>query len=153
VDDQAVGEQGVPSLEEVCRAVERLTGATPVLPQRLRLQYADAMVELNWSTEPEAVAARSANAEPAAGGPADTTHQLRSPMVGTFYPAPGPGQPPFVQVGDLVEPGQQVGIVESMKLMNPIEADVAGRVLAVLVADAEFVEHDQSLLVIEANPS
>jgi acetyl-CoA carboxylase biotin carboxyl carrier protein len=69
-------------------------------------------------------------------------------MIGTYYHAPAPGEPPFVQEGDIVELGTQIGILEAMKLMNPIEADRAGRVAKVLVADGTPVEFDQPLLVL-----
>jgi acetyl-CoA carboxylase biotin carboxyl carrier protein len=65
-----------------------------------------------------------------------------------FYRSPEPGAPPFVAEGDLVRPGQQVGIVEAMKLMIPVESDRAGRVLEVLLADGSAVEHGQPLLLL-----
>jgi acetyl-CoA carboxylase biotin carboxyl carrier protein len=74
---------------------------------------------------------------------------VRAPMVGTFYRAPTPGAPPFVQVGSAVEPATQVGIIEVMKLMNAIEAGVKGVVKEVLAANAEPVEHGQPLILIE----
>src|SRR5262249_6626691 len=76
----------------------------------------------------------------------DGDHYVKAPMVGTFYHAAEPGAQPFVAVGDLVQPGQQVGILESMKLMNPIEADCAGKVAEVLVPNGASVEYDQPLL-------
>ena len=77
---------------------------------------------------------------------AEVAASVRSPLVGTFYAAPSPGADPFVRVGDEVEAGQTVGIVEAMKLMNPIVADEAGVVAEVLVGDAESVEYDQVLM-------
>jgi acetyl-CoA carboxylase biotin carboxyl carrier protein len=74
---------------------------------------------------------------------------VRAPMVGTFYRAPTPSAPPFVQVGSAVEPATQVGIIEVMKLMNAIEAGVKGVVKEVLAANAEPVEHGQPLILIE----
>ncbi|MCL9758707.1 hypothetical protein MXD95_005465 [Frankia sp. AiPa1] len=65
-----------------------------------------------------------------------------------FYRAPEPGKPPFVTEGDLVRAGQQVGIVEAMKLMIPIEAERPGRVVRVLVEDASAIEHDQPLFLL-----
>ena len=75
-------------------------------------------------------------------------HPVVSPMVGTFYRAPEPGAAPFVAVGDLVGPGQVVGIVEAMKLMNEITAGQAGRVVEVLVGDGQPVEYDQPLIAL-----
>jgi acetyl-CoA carboxylase biotin carboxyl carrier protein len=76
-------------------------------------------------------------------------HLVRAPLVGTFYHAGGPGAKPFIEVGDFVETGQQIGILEAMKLMNPIEADCSGRVLEILLADGQSAEYDQPLVVIE----
>jgi acetyl-CoA carboxylase biotin carboxyl carrier protein len=86
-------------------------------------------------------------ADPPAGTvvPADVAAVL-APLVGTFYMAASPDADPFVQVGDAVEPGQTLGIVEAMKLMNPIVADEAGVVTEVLVGDAESVEYGQVLM-------
>jgi acetyl-CoA carboxylase biotin carboxyl carrier protein len=71
---------------------------------------------------------------------------VHAPLVGTFYVSPSPDAGPFVRVGDAVEPGQTLGIVEAMKLMNPILADEAGVVTEVLVGDAESVEYGQVLM-------
>jgi acetyl-CoA carboxylase biotin carboxyl carrier protein len=75
---------------------------------------------------------------------------LNSPMVGTVYVCPEPGAQPFVQVGDQVEMGQTVLIVEAMKVMNPIQSPRSGKVIEILVSDAEPVEFGQPLLVIES---
>ncbi|MEY8209818.1 acetyl-CoA carboxylase biotin carboxyl carrier protein [Corynebacterium sp. MNWGS58] len=74
---------------------------------------------------------------------------VKSPMVGTFYAAPKPGAPAFVEVGDEVEEGQVLCIVEVMKLMNNIESKVAGTVKEILVSNEDAVEHGQPLMVIE----
>lgn len=74
---------------------------------------------------------------------------IKSPMVGTFYRAPAPNAPPFVEVGDMVKPGQTVCIIEAMKLMNEITADIAGRVVEILVKNEEPVEYGQELFLIE----
>ena len=75
-------------------------------------------------------------------------HVLRSPMVGTFYGSPNPEAPPFVRVGDTVKVGQTLGVIEAMKMFNPIEADVAGTVTAILVENGDPVEFDEPLFVI-----
>ena len=75
-----------------------------------------------------------------------TEPPVPAPLVGTFYVAASPDADPFVQVGDAVEPGQTLGIVEAMKLMNPIVAEEAGVVVQVLVGDAESVEYGQVLM-------
>ena len=80
--------------------------------------------------------------------PEEPLHTVRSPIVGTFYEAPSPGAPPFVKVGDLVEVGQVLCIVEAMKLMNEIESDVAGEVVKKLVANGQPIEYGQELFAI-----
>lgn len=69
-----------------------------------------------------------------------------SPMVGTFYRAPAPDEAPFVEVGDRIRPGQTVCIIEAMKLMNEIEAEVAGEIVEILVPNGEPVEYGQVLM-------
>jgi len=104
---------------------------------------------------PQVVAAAPA-AAPATIAPqqedADTAlpagHSVKSPMVGTFYRAPSPGAPAFVEVGQTVKAGDTVCIVEAMKMMNQIETDKSGIVEAVLVEDGEPVEFDQPLIII-----
>lgn len=76
---------------------------------------------------------------------------VRSPMVGTFYRAPEPGAPPFVEVGQAVKPDSVVGIIEVMKLMNSITADVHGIVAQILVGNAVQVEAGQPIIVIRPN--
>jgi acetyl-CoA carboxylase biotin carboxyl carrier protein len=74
---------------------------------------------------------------------------IKSPMIGTFYRQQGPGKPLFVSVGDEVEVGQVVCIIEAMKLFNEIESEVAGKIVKVLVEDASPVEFDQPLFLVE----
>lgn len=73
---------------------------------------------------------------------------VKSPIVGTFYRAPSPDDDPFVKVGDSVEKGETVCIVEAMKIMNEIESDFSGEIKKILVDDAEPVEYDQPLFII-----
>ena len=89
--------------------------------------------------------------KPEAAAPASSANgvEVKSPMVGTFYAAPKPGADPFVKVGDTVEVGQVLCIVEVMKLMNNIEAKVAGTVKQILVENEEAVEHGQTIMIIE----
>jgi acetyl-CoA carboxylase biotin carboxyl carrier protein len=78
----------------------------------------------------------------------EALHKLRSPMVGTYYESPSPGSPPFVKPGDTVEEGQVLCIVEAMKIMNEIEADVAGEIVACLVKNGQPIEYGQELFAI-----
>jgi acetyl-CoA carboxylase biotin carboxyl carrier protein len=75
-------------------------------------------------------------------------HEVKSPIVGTFYESPSPGAPPFVKVGDQVEVGQVLCIVEAMKLMNEIEADVAGEIVKRIASSGQPVEYGQALFAI-----
>jgi acetyl-CoA carboxylase biotin carboxyl carrier protein len=77
-------------------------------------------------------------------------HEVKSPIVGTFYESPSPGAPAFVKVGDQVEVGQVLCIVEAMKLMNEIESDVAGEVVKRIAASGQPVEYGQPLFAIRA---
>jgi acetyl-CoA carboxylase biotin carboxyl carrier protein len=100
------------------------------------------------------VAARSV-AEPVVAPPvpanevADGVVEVKSPMVGTFYSAPSPAEPPFVNVNDHVAPGKVVCIIEAMKLMNEIHAEISGRVAKVLVTNGQPVEYNQPLFLID----
>jgi acetyl-CoA carboxylase biotin carboxyl carrier protein len=85
---------------------------------------------------------------PAAPEPAANEHIQKSPIVGTYYDAPKPGDPPFVKVGDTVELGQVLCIIESMKLMNEIEAEIAGTVVAKLMENGRAVEYGEALFAI-----
>ena len=79
----------------------------------------------------------------------ESGHVVKSPMVGTFYGASSPDVPPFVKMGQKVNAGETLCIIEAMKMMNEIEADVSGTVFAVLVNDATPVEFDQPLFIIQ----
>jgi len=76
-------------------------------------------------------------------------HQVKSPMVGTFYRSPAPGSPEFVQVGQTVSQGETICIIEAMKILNQIEADKSGVIKAILANNGEPVEYDEPLFIIE----
>lgn len=76
-------------------------------------------------------------------------HEIRSPIVGTFYRAPAPDADSYIQIGSAVSPGSVLCIVEAMKLMNEIESDVAGKVVKILVESGKPVEYNQPLFLIE----
>ncbi len=99
---------------------------------------------------PVAPMATAGEAAPAASiAPAASYTPLKSPMIGTFYRSSGPDSPVFAQVGDVVEKGQVICIIEAMKLFNEIEAEQGGRIVKVLVENATPVEYDQPLFLIE----
>jgi acetyl-CoA carboxylase biotin carboxyl carrier protein len=97
---------------------------------------------------PTAPAAAAPTPDSAGAAQADTAGATKSPMVGTVYLAPEPGAADFIKVGDSVKEGQTLVIVEAMKVMNPITAEKAGTVKAILVENAQPVEFDQPLVVI-----
>lgn len=80
-----------------------------------------------------------------------TLKQIKSPIVGTFYRSSSPDKPPFVKVGDTVEVGTVVCIVEAMKLFNEIESEISGKIVNVLIEDAQPVEYDQVLFEVDPN--
>jgi acetyl-CoA carboxylase biotin carboxyl carrier protein len=88
-------------------------------------------------------------AEPVPPPPDENIETVCSPMVGTFYRAPSPEAPPFVQVGDLVKNGQPVCLIEAMKLMNDVESEFSGRVVDILVENGQPVEYGEPLLKVE----
>jgi acetyl-CoA carboxylase biotin carboxyl carrier protein len=134
------------SLEELCRDAERLIAASPGPVRRVRVQSGDVSLEIEWPETAAPPQAPGRPDQPSAMEPGMTA--ITAPLLGTFYCAPSPGATPFVQVGDLVQPGQQIAIIEAMKLMNAVEADQAGRVAEVLVADGSPVEYGETLFVL-----
>ncbi len=120
---------------------------------RLRLRRAPTTQELQVpavaAPQPAAPHAPAPAAAPAKAAPADANHTLvKSPIVGTYYDAPSPGAAPFVNIGDTVEPGQVLCIIESMKLMNEIEAEMAGTLVHKLVENGRPVEYGEALFAI-----
>ena len=112
-------------------------------------QYAPVHYTAAQAAAPAPAAAAPAAAPAAAAAPAVTGHQLRSPMVGTFYRAASPTSKNFAEVGQSIKVGDTLCIVEAMKMMNQIQADKAGTITAILVENGEPVEFDQPLFVIE----
>ncbi len=107
-------------------------------------------VQANVATEPAPGVVPSAGVPAAAAAPAPEAegHVVKSPMVGTFYRSASPGAKPFVEVGDPVQVGDPLCIIEAMKLMNEIEADQAGTVKAILSENGQPVEYGQPLIII-----
>ena len=98
---------------------------------------------------PQPAADFKPSAAPAAGGDESHYKAIKSPIVGTFYRSAGPDKPAFVKVGDSISAGSVVCIVEAMKLFNEIESDLSGTVVKVLVDDAQPVEYDQVLFLVD----
>lgn len=160
------------TIERVRQTVLDLLNAVPERLERLRVRAADVTVELEWPAATTSLSApvgysapvpaadgpyrvevpgQAGGLDATAGRPADETSNLTyvcAPMIGTFYHAPEPGAAPFVQAGAVVNVGQQVGIVEAMKLMLPVEADRTGRVVEILVGNGQPVEYGERLIAL-----
>ncbi|MCC6475482.1 acetyl-CoA carboxylase biotin carboxyl carrier protein [bacterium] len=117
--------------------------AAPAMPQY-------AMPAAMPAVLPQAPAAPVA-AAPAPVAPSGNLIEIKAPMVGTFYRAPSPDTDPYVRVGDSIEPGKVLCIIEAMKLMNEIEAEVRGRIVEIMVENAQPVEFGQILFRIETS--
>lgn len=136
------------AMDVLFRGFAGIVDASPRLPSRVTLRFGAASVDVEFP-EQQPAPGRPGAAEADPESIVDDRHQVTAPLVGTFYRAPQPGARPFAEVGDFVEEGQQVAIVEAMKLMNAIAADCSGRVVAILVEDGQPVEYGQPLLVLD----
>lgn len=131
------------SASQPVRIVESV--AAPVVAAPAPVAVAPAVV-----AAPAAVPAAAPASAPKAEANGNTV-TIKSPMIGTFYLTPKPGQPAFVEVGSEIKKGQPVCIVEAMKLFNEIESEVNGRIVKILVENASPVEYDQPLFLVEQN--
>lgn len=120
-------------------------------PAEIAAAPADRIIAVHPAPAPIHVAGTAAPSTPFAEPPPkqeEALHMVHSPIVGTYYESPSPGSPPFVKPGDSVEVGQVLCIVEAMKLMNEIEADVAGEIVKCLVKNGQPIEYGQDLFAI-----
>ena len=140
VEESGIAELEVTEGEEKVR-ITRVTAAN-------QLTYAQPMTALQVPAAAQAAAAAPAPAATEVA-PADNKTALKSPMVGTFYRSPSPTAKAFVEVGQSVNAGDTLCIIEAMKLMNEIEADRSGVVKAILVDDGQPVEFGEPLFIIE----
>jgi acetyl-CoA carboxylase biotin carboxyl carrier protein len=149
------------SFDQIIRKATDLEKSVRRPLKKMKVSSEDKSVELEWDADGQAHPAGSAEPATAAAAPTaedpetsgsedgDSSHfHITSPLVGTFYQAPEPGARPFVSPGDVVEPGQQVAIIEAMKLMNPVEADRSGQVTEILAPDKSAVEYGQPLIAL-----
>ena len=139
LEESGVAEIEIREGEETVRISRYGQGAAPVMMQAPMMQAGPAPMP---AAAPAAAPAPAAPAVPAG-------HTVDSPMVGTFYRAPSPGAKAFVEVGQRVNVGDTLCIIEAMKMLNQIEADKAGVVAAILVENGQPVEFGQPLFVIE----
>lgn len=139
VESSGIAELEISEGEERVRITRSLPPAGPSPPTQGN-QVAPAVVQVSPGS-PAMTATPAAPAEPEG-------HVVKSPMVGTFYRSASPGAKPFVEIGDQVEVGDPLCIIEAMKLMNEIEADRAGIIKAILIENGQPVEYGQALVVI-----
>lgn len=142
VEESGIAELEITEGEESVRINRNNMSAGPGYAQFAPQQYAPAPVAAP-------VAAAPAAAVEAAAAGASTGHQVKSPMVGSFYAAASPEAPAYVEVGSQVKVGDTLCIIEAMKMMNQIESDKAGTVKAILAENGEPIEFDQPLFIIE----
>jgi acetyl-CoA carboxylase biotin carboxyl carrier protein len=117
-------------------------------PQVMTAPHAHAVTHA--LTAGQVSAGETSPAAPPAAVPAPANvHEIKSPIVGTFYRSPSPDASPFVQVGSAIQSGTVLCIVEAMKLMNEIESDVSGKIVKIMVENGQPVEYDQVLFLVE----
>jgi acetyl-CoA carboxylase biotin carboxyl carrier protein len=119
------------------------------MPTTGAVQTASAPIAAPAAATPAATEAPPAAAAELVGKPRPTDHVVTAPMVGTYYAAASPGAKAFVDIGDEVEVGQVLCIIEAMKMMNQIESDKAGRITSIMAKNGDPVEFGQPLFVIE----
>ena len=134
--------------EEARDLIKRLEGSSV---QRFAVEAGDTRIEIERGI-PSGIAVSAGAVAPSEDGAVaevENRHPIVAPLVGTIYRAGQPGADPFVKVGDVVEPGQTVVIVEAMKLMNQVQSDVKGTVSEILVEDGQWVEFEQVLIYLD----
>ncbi len=139
LDESGVAEIEIHEGEESVR-ISRNSPAGPIAMPMSAAPYAPPLAQA-----PIAAPTEVAPAEPEKV----TGHEVKSPMVGTFYSAPSPGAAAFIEVGQKVNKGETVCIIEAMKLLNQIEADASGTIKAICVENGEPVEYGQTICIIE----
>lgn len=139
LEESGIAELEINEGEESVR-ISRYSSSAPPAP----VNYAVPPAPAPAAAAPSAPAAAESEEESLPSG-----HIVKSPMVGTYYSSPSPGSKPFVSVGDTVSAGDTICIVEAMKILNQIEADVSGTIKAILADNAQPVEYGQPLMIIE----
>jgi acetyl-CoA carboxylase biotin carboxyl carrier protein len=165
-EDRPVSDADPALLRALCDEARSLATSLRGPLARITLSAGDHHVEVEWPAASTGVPV-AAGAGPSAGGgsamsagtsgdggadgdePVGERIAIAAPLVGVFYRSPEPGSKPFVEEGDVVEPGQDVAIVEAMKIMNRVQADRGGRVAKILASDGDMVEFGQELMLLE----
>jgi acetyl-CoA carboxylase biotin carboxyl carrier protein len=166
ISDDGRGERERALLDELRAQAVRIAADLPDQLQRVALRAGEVSVEVEWKAPGQYMAAPPVAAQPAVATPSpvpvvaapavqaapaadDNRTPVTAPLVGTFYRASQPTAPPFVRVGDVVEPGQPLAIIEAMKLLNEIKSDIRARVLEIFAENGEIVEFGQKLMELE----
>ena len=158
LDKSNLAELEIKEGEESVRLARHSTGQMVMAPQHMQMQMPQ------YSSNPGAGGEHGQRPPgqpmPAVAAPATEAlvgkngkdvpdgHMIRSPMVGTYYGSPNPDSPPFVKIGQSVKAGETLGIIEAMKMFNPIEAEVSGTVRAILVTSGQPIDFDEPMYVI-----
>jgi len=154
----SISDAELDSAIEGVRSVVEIVGQGSI--SRLKLDYGALQVEVEYASElpaatspqpPQPVLIPASPAEAVPEAPERPPVHVSAPLVGVFYRAQGPGKPPFVESGQRVAAGEQIGIIEAMKMMNSVLAECAGTVVDILVDDGDVVEYEQHLIAIEPN--
>ena len=150
LDKSNLAELEIKEGEESVRLARHSRHAPTAAPAPAQAVPAAADHERRLPAQPmPAVAATASEAQVGKNGKdVPDGHMIRSPMVGTYYASPNPDSPAFVKIGQTVKAGETLGIIEAMKMFNPIEADVSGTVRAILVSTGQPIEFDEPMFVI-----
>lgn len=141
IDELELDEEGTKI--RIARHPRSQSSALPAVPAMVQASPAHVPLQPPHAETP------AVESKPVPKEPEQKYHEIKSPIVGTFYRAPAPDADPYVEVGGVIQRGSVLCIIEAMKLMNEIEADVAGRVVKILVENAQPVEYNQPLFLIE----
>jgi acetyl-CoA carboxylase biotin carboxyl carrier protein len=144
VQESGIGEIEITEGEEKVRISRQMAVPQPIMMAHPGMQQIGVGGQVTGGGPASGMPSQAPAAAPEPKG-----HALKSPMVGTFYRAPSPGAPSFVEIGQQVTKGQTLCIIEAMKLLNEIESDFSGTVKAILVENGQPVEYGQPLFLIE----
>jgi acetyl-CoA carboxylase biotin carboxyl carrier protein len=137
------------SLESLCKQAQVLATGLPGALARLTVMAGPNRVEMEWQPAAAGAAGDDGSVPSPQAEPEATDYVIVAPLVGTFYRATEPDAAPFVTEGDIVEAGQQVAIVEAMKILNAVQTERSGRVTKFLAGNGDMVEFGQPLLTID----
>ncbi len=148
LEESNLAELEIKEGEEIVRLSRIPKGMVSVPPPTAQVQHVQAGPAAPGAAAAAPATPSAAPAAPVGGRSLPEGHVVKAPMVGTFFASANPDSAPFVTVGQAVEAGDTLGIIEAMKMFNQIEADVSGTVLAILVGNGQPVEFDEPMFVI-----